>query len=1049
MAMELDLSTWKLYGRQKELQQLEAALEAVQSGCFRLMLIEGACGCGKSTIVDSFVASNEGKVLHGMGKFDIDSAESYTALASCLRQVCQQLLSDPEHANEWRTVLQNALKTEVRILSRFYPELEQLVVDKADGEWHKDVQISDQLGPRCLRLALRSFVRQVAQLRTMVLFLDDIHWADSESIGLIESLRKLDNVLLIVAHRRGERSEASNRLASDLTIEQIVRLSIGNLSVEHVEQILADLLQRQGEGDVQPLASAIHVKTGGNPFFLRQMVQLLYSRGILSFSLTNCQWMWDLNRVQHETDLTENVVVVLAEKMRLMSDELQQTLSMAAFIGSSQVDPNILAYVLNECEQPSDPQDLVTAIRKVLDIAAVEGLLKRIDVDDRYKFAHDHIKESAKALFSTHESEEIRHQRVGQRLRRMMDDSRGNGDQDNLLLLSVFHLNRSIDLLTTSEETLELAVLNNMAAKLALGRLSYAAAAEYLETAHRLLGDMRWQGDHYELTLEITSRCAHAQLFAGRPPASMDRVNEVLECARSLRDKVVAYRTLVLNLQSQNKPDEALHIVFAVLRTLGFPLPRRCVRMHIIQRLFRVRRFLSKASDDELLNMPPVEDDFRLDAALDLYVKMSTLCAMTGRIELHVLCLLEQILISLRRGRTKVSSAVFSSCAVIYARLNQLDTAQRFAKIAVELASAKRHPRYDGLALVQVNFFVLHHKMAYNRCLKPLLGACDLLHLSGATENLFLACMAFLILYFCCGLDLRPLYKDVVATLNMATSMDQRVHLGLFRPTAQMLFNLMGRSEDPLVLTGEAMNQEEFWEEYKSSPHWRAAECFRRCRLCLAVYFSDFVLAHKLVARLSYPDGPICMTPLVALFTGVTAFEMYRSTGRRKHLHEGRVHVRKLDSLARGGNPNCHHMLLLLRAEEKALRPNYDARDDFDQAIKAAGRLGVLHNQALANERAAIHCLRINDTDYAMTYLARAADLYERWGATAKVEQMKHYYAGMLDDSSFSMSSSQCFKLQTPLADKLEQSRRPSTIQNLTFASFSSILDTTADTSCD
>ena len=92
--------------------------------------------------------------------------------------------------------------------------------------------------------------------------------------------------------------------------------------------------------------------------------------------------------------------------------------------------------------------------------------------------------------------------------------------------------------------------------------------------------------------------------------------------------------------------------------------------------------------------------------------------------------------------------------------------------------------------------------------------------------------------------------------------------------------------------------------------------------------------------------------------------------------------IHRLEQWVRKGNVNCHHMLLLLRAE---LHPTQQA---FDEAIAVAGKLGFLHNQALGNERAGLFFLAQGDKGWASSYLANARTLYEEWGAHGKVRHL-------------------------------------------------------------
>jgi hypothetical protein len=84
--------------------------------------------------------------------------------------------------------------------------------------------------------------------------------------------------------------------------------------------------------------------------------------------------------------------------------------------------------------------------------------------------------------------------------------------------------------------------------------------------------------------------------------------------------------------------------------------------------------------------------------------------------------------------------------------------------------------------------------------------------------------------------------------------------------------------------------------------------------------------------------------------------------------------------------------MLLLRAEYVALTSSSDpekVQRAYGDAITAAGRVGFMHHQAMGNERAGVYFLeQQKDKAWASTYLSRARELFELWGAQAKVRHI-------------------------------------------------------------
>jgi hypothetical protein len=152
------------------------------------------------------------------------------------------------------------------------------------------------------------------------------------------------------------------------------------------------------------------------------------------------------------------------------------------------------------------------------------------------------------------------------------------------------------------------------------------------------------------------------------------------------------------------------------------------------------------------------------------------------------------------------------------------------------------------------------------------------------------------------------------------------------------------------------------------------------------------------------------------LFQGMIAFALFKSTRQRRYLKWGVASMKKMESFLRGGNVNCHHMLLLLRAEHASIvsKNQDDVQRAFDDAVILSEKFGVLHNQALANERAGMYFLEQKDTVWAGIYLTRAFELYTLWSARAKALHLEAKFRGLIDKTNADVST-KMFKARTRL----------------------------------
>jgi predicted ATPase len=154
-------------------------------------------------------------------------------------------------------------------------------------------------------------------------FKKDLQWADSTSLRLLHHLgtrafRKENgfHLLFIGAYRDNEiyPGHLLQTILSKFFAEgiQINDIKIEPLTTEHLAQLIMDTFHLEEEEEdassCKALASLVHAKTGGLPFFVNQFLKSLYAQELISYNHTLNKWEWELNRIASDTQFTENVL---------------------------------------------------------------------------------------------------------------------------------------------------------------------------------------------------------------------------------------------------------------------------------------------------------------------------------------------------------------------------------------------------------------------------------------------------------------------------------------------------------------------------------------------------------------------------------------------------------------------------------------------------------------------------------------------------------------------------------------------------------------------
>jgi hypothetical protein len=266
-----------LVGRQRELTQLDAALDAALDGRGRLVVLTGEPGIGKTALARAFVerAAGRGASWAWGTCWDGGGAPAYWPWVQVVRSLAR---------SEDVATLRALLGPGAPWLAGLLPELSDTLAPPAQ----RSAMDSDQARFRLFD-ALASLLAGVAERRPLVVVLDDLHWADTSSLYALEFVARMlpDIPLLAIAayrhveaHARDELAGALGglaRMATRLPLEGLDRDAVGRLAAARAR----GLASGEPPGIPPRLVAAVHEASAGNPFYVDELVQLLARQGRL------------------------------------------------------------------------------------------------------------------------------------------------------------------------------------------------------------------------------------------------------------------------------------------------------------------------------------------------------------------------------------------------------------------------------------------------------------------------------------------------------------------------------------------------------------------------------------------------------------------------------------------------------------------------------------------------------------------------------------------------------------------------------------------------
>jgi diguanylate cyclase (GGDEF)-like protein/PAS domain S-box-containing protein len=662
----------RLYGRSDETLRMLAAFEAAAAGPAQLVLVEGAAGIGKTALVHEVLRAllaRRGEMVEG--KFNQFGQQAPgAAFAQALRQRARQVLSgNTLQQQPWRSALMSQLGANAALAVQAVPELALLFE-------HPPREVPT-LGPqeaenRFLRTMCCCFAALASEHQPLVVFIDDLQWADRVSRRLLRELALDDGLryLMIVGAFRGEEVGEEHPLARDIAGwseagRPPVRLTVGALHADDVLSLLVDTLRRSSDDtELRGLAELCHVKTGGNPFFLGRFLQDLQRRRLIWRDPTGPAWRWSLEQIRGER-IADNVVGLMLEQLQRLPARARDLLTIAACL-DARFPLRSLALICDEGED---------AVLRGLEPALAAGVLTPSDV--RYKwvgvldaderaglqvelaFAHDRVQEAAYLLTAEPDRAAL-HLRIGRMLRATMDAAVPD-------FAVVNHLNLGIHLTDAdSPERTRLAMWNMQLSYVARDRASFDLAADHASRAVILFGPDFWRGSR-AAALELHTHAARMAGLKGDDGAMQGLIDAAL--AQPL---VAAERALLLDVRVEasyglGRLDETIELGLQALRLLDLQLP-------VVSSPQDVWRLVAEVRDEiHAIGMAAVADLPVMQAALPhqqlAVIARMTAAAYIARPSLLPLLTVVQLRLMLKHGHAPQALSAYTVMGLLVAEL--------------------------------------------------------------------------------------------------------------------------------------------------------------------------------------------------------------------------------------------------------------------------------------------------------------------------------------------------------------------------------------------
>ncbi|HMV41408.1 MAG TPA: AAA family ATPase [Leptospiraceae bacterium] len=1022
----------KLYGREKEVEWLLTHFEEYLESFRRkglsatrqipIMLVSGYSGIGKSVLVQElFKSITKQRGYYIAGKFDqLQKNVPYFAILKAFQELVRQLLSEPEEAlKSWKQKIIRELGNNGAVITDVIKELELVIGEQPEVP---------ELGPsETQNRFFETFQRFISVFakpeHPLAIFLDDLQWADTASLKLLESLSLGEQVCIFIigAYRDNEVNdshplkitlkEIKDRFKdeySDFVVE-IPEIKLNPLSKENIEELISDTL-RMERANVRDLASLIHEKTGGNPFFTNEFLKSLYNEEYLVFDPNfdsksgYTPWKWDLQRILG-LNISDNVVELMTSKIQKLSNHVQYYLRIASCIGN-RFSLEGIALITNEETKPI-LTNLTEAIQSGL-VQPINENYKFIDLEIKYdgnaefKFLHDRIQQAAYTLIPVEEKSKV-HWEIGNFLLSKASEE----ELDDHLFDIVNHINQGL-VHIKEEDKIKIANLNLKATSKAKLSAAYETAISYGKTGLGLLGlptskeaaansDKSFWTKNYDLVFSLYFEIAEASYINTNYEECEELVEIILPHCKDILATTKISEIRIRSLIAQNKLIEALDTSFPILDQLGFKFPRRPNKLHVAKGLLGA---IVKFSDKKLLELAklPKLDDPKLYAGLNLLATISA-SAYLAMPDLNPLILFQALDKTFKKGVSDISPILLAGYIIILcAILGKLDVGYKLCQAVLIVYEKNPNPKFYASILVMMNLFGVHWKESMGQTIKNFMEAYKIALQTGDLTYAGYAIFNYIRNSFYSGKELSQLNKEAAVYSKKIKSMRQESALWLSASFCQITDNLLGKVEDPSILSGEFFDREEDLKRLKEQKDNSSIINFYLQELILSYLFGKYEVGIKSAKEYrKFIDSDISTinVPIFHFYEGLNLSNLIKKPSGLSYW-KFKSNLNKMKFYHDKAPLNHEHRYYLLLAEQGRLENNSEKAElNYDKALELAKAKGFPNDEAICAELAGKYYLSRGRRVIATHYLMNAYNAYNIWGATAKLRQMETVYQGI------------------------------------------------------
>lgn len=984
----------KIYDRETDLEKLIDGFKKVKKGDRCIFIVTGDVGTGITSLIQSFktyVNDNDGILL------STDFYEDKThqnILIETLKELVDNCLSESySNSNELRSILETVIVEEGLSLIEKIPEFEIILNKPVSGSSVTELNI-------VYRKIISSLNRPVILNFENVQWADRVFWKTVQSILLDNEMR---HIMLILSYN----NEKSNiDISTHSKIDHLLKsyhqnqyfLNLENISYEALRQFIIESMEID---NLEEFCKIIYSRTHGNPLYTRQLLYDLDRDKIIRFSPQEDKWLWDASRLE-EIPITENVIKFLCGKINHLTEESRSILQLASCQGFS-FDLEILDSVSRELDLP-----LGNILSKLID----ENLILSTETK-KYRFVHERIMQEVYDMVTP-----TRRTAIHYRIARAMSSNYEISDSQEVIYNIARHYNLGKKHITENER-FNVIQLNLNAGKEAKKDSSFELSFSFFESGVNMLIDTDWD-EHYDQVLELISEAVGTGILIGKEELTNNWINESLERAKNLNDRIRFHEIILNHLAESHKFDEAIDHLLTVYDDIGYPVKRNPGKLKIFMEFLLVNWYLLFKKIPFILNLPMMKNE-RARSFIKLSVN-STSSIYGYAPDILPVVIFKQVRLSLKYGNSEYSPFAYGSYGFsILVLLGNVKKSFDFGKMSLDLADKLNADSIRSKTMVTFYGFLSLWKQSMRDSIIPLRESYEYGRKTGDYQYAAFSLLFHNTYRVFCGENLIELLPDMTEDCQTIRNMNQDLVYDITENLRQFVINLTNPSEYPLDMDNEGFSERFFLNTLDKVNDQASKFDFYTYKLGLSIIFNSYDAAVRIIETINEFDKDVYSRqityPFFLLWSSIYTVKKIAKYPRKKEnrslKRKLRRKIRLMKGFARYAPQNFSNKYFFMLAQLSEINGNpAETGDYYEKAIQSSIDFDFIHEESLYREHYANYLLTKGNLDLARDMMQKAYRCYLKWGAKAKSNQLLEHNRDLFSSIDLDSAKSGSIKFQ-------------------------------------